>query len=115
MNLLTHQFIPYLFRKRHYFAVIFLSLSFVGCSALQADLTGDRGVTKVNYESTNWDAFNQDAYLFNKSLDDHVLKPIAIGYKKVTPAFLDTGISNVFSNLREVPNTINALLQFKLK
>ena len=61
------------------------------------------------------EAFNRDAYAFNKAIDNAVIKPLAKGYKKITPEFLNTGISNVFSNLGDVPNALNAVLQLKPK
>jgi phospholipid-binding lipoprotein MlaA len=60
-----------------------------------------------------WENWNRGVYKFNKSLDSAVLKPIAKGYKAVTPDVVETGISNAFSNLEDVPNMLNNLFQGK--
>lgn len=62
-----------------------------------------------------WENFNRKVYQFNVKLDKHFLKPVAKGYKKVTPDSLEKGIGNFFSNLGEVPTVINDLAQLKIK
>lgn len=59
-----------------------------------------------------WEGWNRKVYSLNKSLDK-VAKPIAQGYQAVTPDFIETGVSNVFDNLGDVPNFLNNLLQGK--
>ena len=60
-----------------------------------------------------YEGFNRGVYKFNDTLDRAALKPIAKGYRKVTPGFLRTGIGNVLSNL-EYPGTfVNQFLQGK--
>ncbi len=97
------------------FITILLSIVLQGCATQGVDLTGDSAPTQHLTKSPALLAFNRDAYAFNKSIDNGVIKPLAKGYKQVTPEFVDTGISNAFSNLSDVPNAINALLQFKPK
>ncbi|MCY1352820.1 MlaA lipoprotein [compost metagenome] len=41
--------------------------------------------------------------------------PVVRGYRYVTPNFVRSGVSNFFSNLGDVPNLLNSLLQFKGK
>jgi phospholipid-binding lipoprotein MlaA len=62
-----------------------------------------------------WQGFNRAVFSFNDTVDRWLLKPIAKGYKFVTPDFLERGIANVFDNVQEVPNTINCTLQGNLK
>jgi phospholipid-binding lipoprotein MlaA len=50
-------------------------------------------------------------FSFNRTIDNAVLKPVAKGYKAVTPKFVDIGISNFFSNLGDVVVIANDLLQ----
>ena len=58
---------------------------------------------------------NRKTYAFNSAVDRGVLRPVAKAYHKVTPDFVETGISNFFDNL-ETPRTIlNDLLQGKFK
>jgi phospholipid-binding lipoprotein MlaA len=52
-------------------------------------------------------------YRFNQGFDDNVGKPVAKAYQKVTPTWMDKGISNFFSNLDDVVVLCNDLLQFK--
>ncbi|MCV6623633.1 MAG: VacJ family lipoprotein [Cellvibrionaceae bacterium] len=61
-----------------------------------------------------WEGFNRGVFAFNDTIDGAVVKPLAKGYKAVTPDVVETGVSNVFSNLGEVGNIVNGLLQFKI-
>ncbi|QKZ03486.1 MlaA family lipoprotein [Pseudomonas eucalypticola] len=60
----------------------------------------------------NW---NRRVYHFNYRFDEWVFLPVVNGYRYVTPSFLRTGVSNFFSNLGDVPNLVNSLLQLKGK
>lgn len=94
--------------------LIIVSFLLGGCASFAVDLTGQSS-SEANAEKISWQAFNRDAYTFNKSVDDLVVKPIGQGYKKIIPDVIDTGISNMFSNLKDVPNALNSLLQLKPK
>lgn len=61
-----------------------------------------------------FESYNRTMYQFNDSVDRYVLKPVAQGYDKVTPAPVQKGISNFFSNLDDVLVVVNDLLQLKL-
>lgn len=69
--------------------------------------------TTGNDPADPWEGLNRNVYGFNKAIDTAIAKPIAKGYRAVTPDFIETGVSNVFDNLRDVPNFINNLLQGK--
>ena len=58
---------------------------------------------------------NRATYKFNDAVDRAVLKPVAKGYKKVTPGFVQTGVSNFFSNLEQPTVIVSDLLQAKFK
>jgi phospholipid-binding lipoprotein MlaA len=58
---------------------------------------------------------NRATYKFNDTVDRAVLKPVAKGYKKVTPGFVQTGVANFFSNLEQPTVIISDLLQAKFK
>lgn len=60
-----------------------------------------------------WEGFNRKVFVFNDTIDTYALKPLAEGYRKVTPEFLERGISNVFANVGDVRNLANNLLQGK--
>lgn len=58
----------------------------------------------------NW---NRAVFKFNDTVDTYALKPVAKGYKNVTPGFVQTGVSNFFGNLGDVWTAANNLLQGK--
>lgn len=67
-------------------------------------------------ESANpdpWEALNRKVYVFNDYLDRYFLKPVAKGYQTVTPQFVEDGVHHMFSNVSEVGNVLNSLLQAK--
>jgi len=61
------------------------------------------------------EGFNRSMFTFNDNLDQYVAKPLARGYKKITPEPVDRGISNFFSNLDEVSAIVNNSLQLKFR
>ncbi len=58
---------------------------------------------------------NRDIFVFNEKLDEKILKPTALVYRKVTPQFARTGVTNFFNNLEEIDTTINQVLQGEIK
>lgn len=62
-----------------------------------------------------WEGMNRSIYAFNDKADRYALKPVAQGYKAVTPLPARTGISNFFGNLSDVWTGFNNLLQGKPK
>ena len=62
-----------------------------------------------------WERVNRSTYKFNDRLDRAVLRPIAHGYKKVTPQFVRTGVSNFMDNLGYPLVIVNDLLQARFK
>lgn len=60
-----------------------------------------------------WEGFNRKVFTFNEKVDQHVLKPVARGYKAVVPSGIRRGVGNVFLNLGEPTTIVNDLLQGK--
>ncbi|MEK1943635.1 MAG: VacJ family lipoprotein [Pseudomonas sp.] len=63
-----------------------------------------------------WDpleSVNRRVYHFNYRFDEWVFLPVVDGYRYITPQFVRSGVSNFFSNIGDVPNLLNSLLQFK--
>ncbi len=58
---------------------------------------------------------NRVTYKFNDALDRAVLKPVAKGYRKATPRFVQLGVSNFFNNLEQPTVIVSDLLQAKFK
>ncbi|MGQ7958075.1 MlaA family lipoprotein [Pseudomonas sp. SP16.1] len=71
-------------------------------------------VSQAASEEDPWEGFNRAMFRFNDTLDTYALKPLAQGYQKVTPQFLEDGVHNVFGNIGDVGNLANNLLQGKL-
>lgn len=60
-----------------------------------------------------WEPVNRKVFKFNESVDDYVFKPVAKGYRWIVPDPIERGVGNIFSNLNDIPVTVNNLLQFK--
>lgn len=60
-----------------------------------------------------WESTNRAVFKFNESVDDYVFRPVAKGYKWLMPDPLEVAVGNVFSNLNDIPVTLNNLLQLK--
>ncbi|WP_369960336.1 MlaA family lipoprotein [Pseudomonas benzenivorans] len=59
------------------------------------------------------ESWNRRVYHFNYRFDEWVFLPLVDGYRYVTPDLVETGVSNFFGNLGEVPSLFNSLLQLK--
>jgi len=81
---------------------------------LAATPFGDLLAADTVANSDPWESFNRKVFAFNDTMDKYLLKPVAKGYQALTPDPLEHGFSNVFSNLKEVRNIVNDLLQGKL-
>ncbi|WP_369057173.1 MlaA family lipoprotein, partial [Burkholderia gladioli] len=57
---------------------------------------------------------NRAIFTFNDTVDTHIAVPIARGYQKITPSPLRTAISSFFSNLGDLGNAANNLLQLRV-
>ncbi|WFF43259.1 VacJ family lipoprotein [Salinicola endophyticus] len=60
-----------------------------------------------------WEGFNRGVYQFNDTLDRYALKPVAQGYKAVTPEPVRDSVGNFFSNLGEIRTAFNSVLQWE--
>ncbi|HIP53776.1 MAG TPA: VacJ family lipoprotein [Chromatiales bacterium] len=60
-----------------------------------------------------WEAYNRAMTRFNDEFDKYIGKPVAKGYREITPAAVDKGITNFFNNLYDVTSALNNLLQLK--
>lgn len=74
------------------------------------------GVTEQQNSANKADPyehFNRKMYSFNDTVDDYVAAPISDAYKWITPQFVQTGVFNFFSNLKNINVVINDVLQAK--
>ncbi len=60
-----------------------------------------------------WEGFNRAVFEFNEAADKAVIRPLAVGYVRVTPRPVRNSVGNFFANLGDVTNLFNNLLQFK--
>lgn len=92
------------------------NLAFVKCIRLLMLLliTGySLNAASNELEEDPWQGFNRSVFTFNETLDEYIAKPVAQGYQAVTPQFIDTGITNFFSNLEDVLIIVNDVFQLK--
>lgn len=61
--------------------------------------------------SDPWESMNRSVFGFNDAVDRAVLKPVAAGYRAVTPNWLRKGVGNFFNNLQDVWSAVNNGLQ----
>jgi len=65
-------------------------------------------------ENDPFESYNRAMFSFNDKVDRWVLKPVTEGYRFVTPDFLEHGVSRMFSNLGEIIDVVNDVLQGKV-
>jgi phospholipid-binding lipoprotein MlaA len=59
------------------------------------------------------ESFNRRMYLFNAKFDEYVFLPVVEGYETVMPDFFEDRVSDFFSNIADIRNLMNAILQLK--
>ena len=58
---------------------------------------------------------NEKTHNLNQSLDESIATPIAKVYRKVTPDFVEVGVTNFTDNIEDINIALNNLLQAKIK
>lgn len=84
-----------------------LSAGLLLCTASQQSLALDER------NPDPWEGFNRKVFVFNDTLDRFITKPIAKGYRAITPDPVETSVSNFYANLEEIRNILNDVLQWK--
>ncbi len=72
------------------------------------------GCATSNTPGDPLEGFNRAVFSFNDAVDNALLKPIATGYRNVTPEPARECVGNVFSNINDVFVAVNSLLQGKV-
>jgi len=62
-----------------------------------------------------WESLNRKTFAFNEFFDRYLMKPIAEGYRSITPDIVEEGVSNFFANANEVLTVVNDVAQGKFK
>lgn len=75
----------------------------------------DAGATEKDNAHDPLEGFNRAMYTFNDKFDKYLLKPVAKGYRAITPKPVSKGIANFFGNLHDPGIMLNNLLQGKPK
>ncbi|QJU57519.1 VacJ family lipoprotein [Sphingomonas sp. AP4-R1] len=84
-------------------------------AAPSIDVVGARSPAHVRHAPGDpLEGFNRRMYKVYDGLDHGVVRPAAMGYKKIVPRFLRTALRNVFSNLNEPVVFVNYVLQLKI-
>ncbi|MEE4304284.1 MAG: VacJ family lipoprotein [Wenzhouxiangella sp.] len=58
-----------------------------------------------------WEPYNRSMFQFNTAVDRAVIRPLAVGYGRITPAPARRSIRNFFTNIRSPVDQVNLLLQ----
>ena len=82
-----------------------VSLMISGCATYSENSMRD--------SSDPWQTFNRPVFVVNDTFDKMLFKPLAKGYEALTPEPVQNAVTNFFSNLGEIDNAINNLLQGK--
>jgi phospholipid-binding lipoprotein MlaA len=77
-------------------------------------VTGGCATTAAN-PADPLEPFNRAMFGFNENVDKAVLKPVARGYRALTPPLVRTGVTNFFSNLEDLWISANNLMQGKVE
>ena len=105
------------FSKTKKFLLIITTFQLFGCATVQVAENGNEIEENDNQviAADPYEGFNRTMYGFNDSLDSYVFGPIVDGYKWVTPDIVETGISNVFLNMKGINVFLNDFLQGKVQ
>ncbi len=85
-----------------------ISLVLLGAASLCGCAT-----TSATVEYDPWEGFNRGVYAVNDFGDRVLIKPVAKGYKAITPRFVRRGVTNFFANLTTPRSALNNFLQGK--
>jgi phospholipid-binding lipoprotein MlaA len=91
-----------------------VALALSGCAS-----TGEKTAPTANAAPSTpvdpYENINRKVFAFNDKVDNYVAEPIANAYKWVTPQFMQTGVSNFFTNLKNINVVLNDLMQAKFQ
>lgn len=60
-----------------------------------------------------FERYNRAIFNLNDSVDNAVLKPVAIAYRGMVPSSVRGGVSNFFNNVEDIWSLVNSILQFR--
>jgi phospholipid-binding lipoprotein MlaA len=89
------------------------SVRAIGVIAVLLISTGCAATPGRTRNDDPWQGMNRGIYKFNDTADRIALKPVAKGYRKITPRWVRTGVGNFFANLSYPATIMNQFLQGK--
>jgi phospholipid-binding lipoprotein MlaA len=87
-----------------------LMLALGGCASVPGAAAPTAG-----QKADPWEAWNRKVFAFNDSVDEAIVKPVAVSYKAILPPLVRTGVNNVLGNVGDVWSTANQFLQGKVQ
>ncbi len=91
------------------FKIVLLSALLMGCAS------SSNGHLNENQENDSLEPMNRVVFSFNDTLDTYLLRPVAKGYRAITPEFFRQSVENFFDTLNQPTYLMNALLQGQMK
>lgn len=79
----------------------------------ELDTTDDSGEKEMYRVADPIEPFNRAMFVFNDTMYEWLWRPLSLGYRKVTPRKMRSGIQNFFTNLGAPVRTVGCALQGK--
>jgi phospholipid-binding lipoprotein MlaA len=92
-----------------------INARWIATTVVLAALANVTALSAQAEEADKLEGINRKVFYVNERLDHYVLRPVAVTYTKVIPDPLERGVDNFFSNLGEIGNVVNDVLQGKFK
>jgi phospholipid-binding lipoprotein MlaA len=102
-------------------ALVIIIFLFAGCASTEPReiVVDEHNLPETKQIQTSevdpYEGFNRSMFRFNDHLDDYVAKPISDVYVWMTPGFVKIGVSNFFSNLKDINVVLNDHMQGKFQ
>lgn len=98
-------------------AIIVSDVNAEGSVKQEPVVLGESVVAEKNIANPRdpYEGFNRSVHGFNMTIDRWFLKPVATGYKEITPVFVQSRVSNFFTNLKGINVVLNDFLQGKVE
>lgn len=90
--------------------VLGAALALGGCAS-----TGEKPAVAQANPADPYEDINRKIFAFNDKVDNYVAEPVANAYKWATPEFMQTGVANFFTNLKNINVVLNDLMQAKFQ
>lgn len=104
-----------------YLVSVLLVCSLSVATADEADSAEDWGEATTAFDAPQqqdryadpWEDFNRKMFTFNEKVDKYAAKPVAKGYRKITPGWFNDTVTRFFENMRDLRSSLNYMLQWR--